>query len=77
MLTTTKNVTVTGQSNVIEDEKTINVVQLNAVISEKGNSNITSVIVNKNAYELNKTTCRADIDEFTKLIRTMEDEVDE
>lgn len=74
MLKTVKSTTLTGQSK-IEDESGNEViaVQLSASINETGTSNIVSTIVNRNAYEINKTTCQADIDAFTAAVRELED----
>lgn len=73
MLKTIKSTTLTGQSKVIIDENEVIAVQLSANISETGTSNIVSTIVNRSAYEADKTTCRADIDAFTKQVRSLED----
>lgn len=75
MLKITKSITLNGTSTIPVDEKSIEipVVSMNANISENGNSNINTVIINKELYESNKSTCRADIDEFTAAVRAIED----
>lgn len=73
MLNTKKSITLTGQSKVTFDEKEVTAVQLNATISQNGTSNINTIIINQDAYDTNKSTCRADIDEFTTKVRTIED----
>lgn len=75
MLKITKSITLNGTSTIPVDEKNIEipVVSMNANISENGNSNINTVIINKELYESNKSTCRADIDEFTAAVRAIED----
>lgn len=73
MLKTLKSTTLTGQSKVTLNENEVIAVQLSANITESGTSNIVSTIVNRNAYEANKTSCRADIDQFTKQVRNLED----
>lgn len=78
MLKTVKSTTLTGQSKV-EDESGNEViaVQLSANINESGAGNVVSTIVNRDAYETNKTTCRADIDAFTAAVRKLEDSEEE
>ena len=75
MLKITKSITLNGTSTIPVDEKSIEipVVSMNANISENGNSNINTVIINKELYESNKSTCRADIDAFTAYVREIED----
>lgn len=74
MLKTVKSTTLTGQSKVtMEDGNEVIAVQLSANINETGTSNIVSTIVNREAYEAHKTTCRADIDTFTQQVRDLED----
>lgn len=73
MLTTVKSTTLTGQSKITTEEREVVVVSLSANINETGTSNIVTTIVNKELYEANKTTCREDIDEFTKEVRELED----
>lgn len=73
MLNTKKSITLTGQSKVTLNEKEVTVVQLNATISQNGTSNINTIIINQDAYDANKAICRADIDEFTTKVRTIED----
>ena len=73
MLNVNKSITITGSSKVTHNDSEVIAVQLHANISEQGNSNINSVIVNKEAYEANKDACRADIDEFTLMVREIED----
>ena len=73
MLNVVKSTTLSGQSKVMVDGREVVAVSLAAKISESETSNIVSTIVNKDVYESNKTTCRADIDEFTKEVRKLED----
>lgn len=74
MLNTVKSTMLTGQSKVTDGSgNEVTVVQLSASINETGTSNIVSTIVNREAYELNKTDCRADIDAFTVAVRELED----
>lgn len=73
MLNVVKSTTLTGQSKVTVDGREVVVVSMSAKISETDTSNIVNTIVNKDAYEANKATCRADIDEFTKEVRRLED----
>ena len=73
MLNVVKSTTVTGQSKVTVDGREVVVVSMSAKISETDTSNIVSTIVNKELYETNKTTCREDIDAFTKEVRVLED----
>ena len=73
MLNVVKSTTLKGQSKVTVDGSEIVVVSLHAEINESGTSNAVTTIVNKDLYEANKATCRADIDEFTKEARRLED----
>ena len=73
MLNSTKSISITGTSKVTINDGEVIAVQLSANISERGNSNINTVIVNQSAYDANKADCRADIDEFTALVREIED----
>lgn len=74
MLKTVKSTTLTGQSKVTDSNgNEVTVVQLSASMNETGTSNIVSTIVNREAYEVNKTDCRADMDAFTAAVRELED----
>ena len=75
MLKITKSITLNGTSTIVAEESGIGtqVVSMNAKIAEEGNSNINTVIINKDLYEANKEACRADIDEFTAAVRAIED----
>lgn len=74
MLNTVKSTMLTGQSKVTDSNgNEVTVVQLSASINETGTSNIVSTIVNRESYEINKTSCRADIDAFTQQVRNLED----
>lgn len=73
MLNVVKSTALTGQSKVTVDGREVVVVSLTAKISETETSNIVSTIVNKDLYEANKSTCREDIDAFTKEVRALED----
>lgn len=73
MLKTVKSTTLTGQSKVTVNENEVIAVQLSANINETGTGNIVSTIVNREAYEAHKTTCRKDIDAFTLQVRDLED----
>ena len=72
MLKTTKQITITGYSE-IEGE---NVVQLNANIpSDTGVGNINQYIMNSELYDLNRTQVRADVRAFQDLVYEIEDEL--
>ena len=75
MLKITKSITLNGTSTIVAEESGIGtpVVSMNAKIAEEGNSNINTVIINKDLYEANKEAYRADIDEFTAAVREIED----
>ena len=73
MLNTTKSISLAGTSKVTFNDIEVVAVQLSANISERGNTNINTVIVNQSAYDTHKEDCRADIDEFTALVREIED----
>ena len=73
MLKTTKSISLNGTSIIKIGEADTPVVSMSANIQEKGNSNINTVIINKELYEKNKSTCRADIDEFIGYVREIED----
>ena len=73
MLNVVKSTTLTGQSKVTVDGREVVVVSMTAKISETDTGNTVNTIVNKDLYEANKTTCRADMDEFTKEVRRLED----
>lgn len=73
-LTKSQSITLTGRSEIMVDNNAVVVVQMSANLKEtSGNSNITTSIVNKDLYEANKATCRADIDAFTAYVREVED----
>ena len=72
MLKTTKQITLTGYSE-IEGQ---NVVQLSASIpSDTGVGNISQYIMNVDLYELNKTEVRADVRAFTDMVYALEDDM--
>jgi hypothetical protein len=73
MLETIKSISLSGTSKVTYKNDEVVAVQLYANISENGNSNINSTIVNQDAYDANKAVCRADIDAFTEEVRAIED----
>lgn len=70
----TTSITLRGTSCVEMDGNTVQVVTMSATIAEMGHSSTTSTIVNKEAYEANKSVCRADIDAFNAKVREIEDE---
>lgn len=72
-LVTRKSISLNGSSTITMDNATVTVVSLAANISEDGNSNIVTTIVNHDMYEANKTECRADMDAFTQMVREIED----
>lgn len=73
MLSTVKSITLRGQSKVTVDGREVPVVSLTADINESGTSNVVTTIVNKDLYEVNKGTCREDIDAFISEVRLLED----
>lgn len=73
MLTTQKAIAVTGSSTVTEGEIQTVVVSMYANIRSAGNTDITTTIINQELYEANKAECRTDIDEFTAMVREVED----
>ena len=72
-LTTTKAITVTGQSMVIIDGIEQSIVTMSANIKESGHSNVTTTIIDQEKYDANKEVCRADIYTFTAYVREIED----
>lgn len=74
MLTITKSINLSGQSKILTNDTEAVAVQLNASLYNNiSNSNIVSTIVNRDLYNANKETCRADIDSFTAYVRDLED----
>lgn len=74
MLSITKSINLSGQSKILVDENEVVAVQLNASLYNNiSNSNVVSTIVNRDIYNANKETCRADIDGFTAYVRDLED----
>lgn len=72
MLKTTKQITLTGYSEINGQ----NVVQLTASIpSDTGVGNINQYVQNSELYEANKTQVRKDVREFTDLVYEIEDEM--
>ena len=72
MLETTKQITLTGYSEINGQ----NVVQLTASIpSDTGVGNINQYITNAEMYDANKVEVRNDIREFTDLVYEIEDEM--
>lgn len=75
MLTTTKSITLTGQSKITVDNEAVTVISMTANIKEtSGNSNITTTIVNQKLYDANKAECRADKAAFEAAVYAIEDE---
>lgn len=74
MLKTRKSLTVTGHSVVTVDNVDVMVASMTATISNEGSNNITSTILNKELYQAHKDECRADIDAFTEVVRSVEDD---
>ena len=75
MLTTTKSITLTGQSKITVDNTDVTVISMTANIKESGgNSNITTTVVNQELYDANKAECRADKDAFEAAVYAIEDE---
>ena len=77
MLKTTKSTTLNGTSVIKVGESDTPVVSMSASIPEQGNSNINTVIINKDLYEANKVACREDMDAFTQAVRAIEDAEEE
>lgn len=72
-LTTTKSITLTGQSRVkLNKEDTVAVV-MTSTLQEGNNSSVVTTVVAQTAYDANKAECREDIDAFTAFVRTVED----
>lgn len=72
MLKTTKQITLTGYSEINGQ----NVVQLTASIpSDTGVGNINQYVQNSELYEANKTQVRADVRDFTDMVYDIEDEM--
>ena len=75
MLTTTKSITLTGQSKITVDNEDVTVISMTANIKEtSGHSNITTTIVNQKLYDANKAECRADKAAFEAEVYAIEDE---
>lgn len=68
MLKTTKTVQLSGQSVITtetEGQSTEQVVvYMNATVPEEGTVTISKTIQNKTLYDVNKTACRKDMDDF-------------
>ncbi len=71
MLKTTKSTTLNGNS-VTEDGTYI--ASMSCTIDEAGNVSTSSSIANRELYEKNKAMVRKDMDDFTALCRSKEDE---
>lgn len=72
MLKTTKQITLTGYSEINGQ----NVVQLTASIpSDTGVGNINQYVQNSELYEANRTQVRQDVRDFTDLVYEIEDEI--
>ncbi len=50
------------------------VVYMSATIPDEGTSNRSVNIADREVYEANKSECRADMQEFNRLVDAMEDE---
>lgn len=74
MLKTTKSTTLNGNS-VTEDGTYI--ASMFCTIDDAGNVSTSSNISNKELYEQNKAMVRKDMDDFTALCRSKEDENEE
>lgn len=74
MLTIRKSITINATSKICtEDGMEMPVVSMTASIPEVGNVTSASSILNQELYDTNKIQCRADIDEFTRKVREIED----
>ena len=72
MLKTTKQITLTGYSEIDGQ----NVVQLNAIIpNDTGFGNINQYVQNSELYDTNKLAVRADVRAFTDMVYAIEDEI--
>lgn len=72
MLKTTKQITLTGYSEIDGQ----NVVQLSASIpSDTGVGSVSQYIMNAELYDANKVEVRNDIREFTDMVYAIEDEM--
>uniref|UniRef100_UPI0035A0C044 hypothetical protein n=1 Tax=Jeotgalibaca porci TaxID=1868793 RepID=UPI0035A0C044 len=72
MLKTTKQITLTGYSEI----NGRNVVQLTANIpSDTGVGNINQYVQNSELYDANKVEVRQDVREFTDMVYDIEDEM--
>jgi hypothetical protein len=72
-LTTSKSVTLTGQSKVTINKEEVIAVVMTCSLQNGTNSSVVTTVVDKVAYDANKSECRADIDEFTGYVREVED----
>ena len=71
MLTTTKSVTLTGQSTI--DNQII--ATFHANIPSDGNTNKNSSIVNQTLYRQNRSVFRTDETEFDDIVYTIEEQM--
>lgn len=77
MLNISRSTTLTGTSKVIYNGEEVVAMQFTANIKGKNTKDISEVVVSQDAYNENKSSCRADSDEFTTYVREIEDSMEE
>ena len=74
MLTLTKKITLTGQSEFEIGEQTKIAVAMTAVIGEDGSFSKSENVIDPSLYELNKEDAKKDMKEFSDIVYRMSSE---